>query len=186
MFVMASGSQEAARLATNSLAQELRTPADDIVIVSVDETQWPDTSLGCPEEGKAYAQVIVPGYRVRARAGDIVHDVHVGAGRAVVCDRGRPGSSASSAAAAKLPALARKDLAGRLKVPEKEIVVALVRPTTWPDAALGCGSPRETIGVPSAPGAAAPVKGYVIELTHGGKTYRYHADESRVVACDRE
>jgi hypothetical protein len=47
---------------------------------------WPDTALGCPEPGRAYAQVITPGYRVVVQAGAQVLEVHTDeAGRAVVC-----------------------------------------------------------------------------------------------------
>ena len=47
--------------------------------------QWPDTSLGCAEEGMMYAQVITPGYRVLIQAEARLYTVHVGGGRAVIC-----------------------------------------------------------------------------------------------------
>lgn len=39
---------------------------------------WPDSSLGCPEPGMMYAQALVPGYRVRIRAGEQLLDYHGG------------------------------------------------------------------------------------------------------------
>jgi hypothetical protein len=35
-----------------------------IHIKKLETINWPDTSLGCPEPGKMYAQVITPGYRI--------------------------------------------------------------------------------------------------------------------------
>lgn len=40
----------------------------DIKIVSSEPIQWPDSSLGCGEAGKTYAQMIVPGYKVLLEA----------------------------------------------------------------------------------------------------------------------
>jgi hypothetical protein len=39
---------------------------------------WRDGSLGCPQPGMAYTQALVPGFRVRLRAGDLVLDYHAG------------------------------------------------------------------------------------------------------------
>lgn len=36
----------------------------DVKILKQEYTDWPDTSLGCPTPGFAYAQVIVPGYNI--------------------------------------------------------------------------------------------------------------------------
>ena len=53
--------QTQARMA---LAERLSVPANALKLVSDEVVQWPDTSLGCPEAGMAYAQVIVPGHRI--------------------------------------------------------------------------------------------------------------------------
>lgn len=55
-------------------------------MLEVEEVEWPDTSLGCPEPGKAYAEVIVPGCRVVMRLGDEVYEYHAGGEHAVLCD----------------------------------------------------------------------------------------------------
>ena len=50
---------------------------------------WPDASLGCPQEGMMYAQVLTPGYLVVIRdAGGAEHSVHTNedASSAIVCD----------------------------------------------------------------------------------------------------
>jgi hypothetical protein len=42
---------------------------DQIVVSSVAKQTFSDTSLGCPEEGKMYAQVLTPGFQVLVEAG---------------------------------------------------------------------------------------------------------------------
>jgi hypothetical protein len=56
--------QRMAELARDALAQELSVPADEIAVVSIEDVDWPDTSLGVPEPGMAYLDVVVPGFRV--------------------------------------------------------------------------------------------------------------------------
>ena len=46
------------------LAERLSVSADTLALVSDEEVQWSDASLGCPEEGMMYAQVITPGHRI--------------------------------------------------------------------------------------------------------------------------
>lgn len=46
------------------LAGRLGVAASSLKAVSVEPVAWPDASLGCPQEGYAYAQVVTPGYRV--------------------------------------------------------------------------------------------------------------------------
>jgi hypothetical protein len=46
------------------LAGELGIPVDEVNVVQAEKTRWSDSSLGCPEEGKMYAQAITPGYQV--------------------------------------------------------------------------------------------------------------------------
>jgi len=65
---------EAARRA---LARRLGISAGEIRVLSIGEKSWPDSSLGCPEEGRFYLQVVTPGYAVRLEAGGQIHEYHV-------------------------------------------------------------------------------------------------------------
>ena len=57
-----------------------------IEVVSVKAVDWPDTSLGCPEEGMMYAQVITPGYLVVLGVEGEEYQYHTDtAGRVVLC-----------------------------------------------------------------------------------------------------
>jgi hypothetical protein len=51
---------------------------------------WPDASLGCPERGVMYVQVITPGYTFKLTAQGRSLPYHSGGGRVVLCDRSPP------------------------------------------------------------------------------------------------
>jgi len=56
--------------AKRDLARRLGVDQASITVRSVQETDWPDASLGVAEHGKAYAQMIVFGYIIMlSRAG---------------------------------------------------------------------------------------------------------------------
>jgi len=76
---------EAVSLARETLARELGVGAGAFVVRTVEAVEWSDTSLGCPEKGMSYAQVIVPGHRVVLEHAGRAHHVHIGGGRAVRC-----------------------------------------------------------------------------------------------------
>jgi hypothetical protein len=46
------------------VAEELGLKPEDLTLVHSREVQWPDSSLGCPQEGMNYLQVITPGWRI--------------------------------------------------------------------------------------------------------------------------
>jgi len=52
------------RLAREDLAGRLGLAPEAIELVSIEVVEWSDTSLGCPQPGMMYAQVITPGFRV--------------------------------------------------------------------------------------------------------------------------
>ncbi len=56
----------------------------------MEAVDWSDASLGCPEPGQVYAQVITPGYRVLLEAAGKEYEVHTDQiGRsAVICGPG--------------------------------------------------------------------------------------------------
>jgi hypothetical protein len=58
------------------LANRLSIPADEISLVEATPVVWPDSSLGCPEKGMAYAQVLTPGYLVLLEHGDMRYEYH--------------------------------------------------------------------------------------------------------------
>ena len=51
-------------LAKADLSNRTGVDREQIMVVSVTAVDWPDASLGCPEPGMFYAQVITPGYKI--------------------------------------------------------------------------------------------------------------------------
>ncbi len=63
-------------IAKNDLAKKLNITVEQVSVISIEKVDWPDTSLGYPEEGKMYAQVITPGYRIVLKAQDKSYEYH--------------------------------------------------------------------------------------------------------------
>ncbi len=60
-----SGLQNLIEKAKEDLAQRLTISANEIILLEATRVVWPDSSLGCPQEGMAYAQVLTPGYLIQ-------------------------------------------------------------------------------------------------------------------------
>ncbi len=66
----------------------LDASADNLIVVMTAQRDWSDSSLGCPEPGRAYAQIITPGFIVTVDTDDLVTEiqVHTDRGtRAAIC-----------------------------------------------------------------------------------------------------
>ncbi len=70
-----SQAPEAVEAARTFLARDLDIPAYEIELISLESVNWPDSSLGCPQPGHFYAQVITPGYWMLFEAGGRDHRV---------------------------------------------------------------------------------------------------------------
>ena len=62
------GSEKALAAAIADLSKQSSVPPDEITLVSMEAVEWSDSSLGCPQEGFMYAQVITPGYLIMLEA----------------------------------------------------------------------------------------------------------------------
>ena len=70
------------------LSRRTGVAAADILIVSARAMQWNDGSLGCPQPGMAYFQMIVDGYWVILEAQGRQYDYRTGQGGAfMLCER---------------------------------------------------------------------------------------------------
>jgi len=54
--------------------------------VSVEAVNWPDASLGCPDPGMIYAQVVTPGYKIVLEVKDQVYIYHTSSTNFKLCD----------------------------------------------------------------------------------------------------
>ena len=70
-------------LARADLTKRLGISSDRVAVQSVEAVEFPDISLGIPETGQTYAQVITPGYIIRLVVGGMVYEYH-GSGERVV------------------------------------------------------------------------------------------------------
>jgi hypothetical protein len=60
------------------LVQRTGVAESDIIVVSGEAVSWSDSSLGCPQPGMNYMQVITDGYRVILEANGTKYDYRVG------------------------------------------------------------------------------------------------------------
>lgn len=60
-----------------------------VTITAVEPTEWPDSSLGCPQPGQFYAQVVTPGFIVSLEVAGTEVTYHTDEGEAAVpCEAG--------------------------------------------------------------------------------------------------
>ena len=62
--------------AKQDLAKRLGIPESEIAAKSVQETDWPDASLGVGEPGQFYAQMLVFGYIIKLEAKGKTYTYH--------------------------------------------------------------------------------------------------------------
>jgi len=78
--------QPMADKAIDILTKALSVDPEDVTILEIEAVQWSDASLGCPEPGMMYAQMITPGYRARALVNGQEQLVHMDqTGQGVTC-----------------------------------------------------------------------------------------------------
>ena len=186
-FVPGQGSAEklseaergAAVLAIDTLAADLKIPREQIEVDTVRAMEWRDSSIGCPKPGVAYLDVITPGYKVTLRVGKAIHVVHEAGNRALVCRQDKAlGGITPQRELTFGPQLvaARRDLAGRIGVTEREIQFVSADSKTWGDASLGCPEPGMQY-------AQAQVPGWVLTFRQGERLFTYHTDLDRTIPC---
>lgn len=71
-------SQAAFQGLVSDAADRAGVPVGEVEVVSIESQDFNDASLGCPEAGKLYAQVITPGFRVVVSADGDEYDYRVG------------------------------------------------------------------------------------------------------------
>jgi hypothetical protein len=147
--------------ASEYLASELEISSQGVEPVLVESVEWSDASLGCPEPGKSYAQVITPGYRIVLRVGEKEYELHTDGDiqRVVICDRTRGERSAAAV----------EYLAAELDIPAKEIDVLSIERYEWPDTSLGCPEPGRSY-------AQVVTPGYSVILRARYGEYEVHTD----------
>ena len=189
--------------AKEDLVQTAGADSDEITLVSTEEVEWGDTSLGCPHPDEMYAQMITPGYFIVLESGGNTYDYHTGddpEGPLVQCtEDGTPAGAALAQpqepeeeveetemdAEDPLPRLierASEDLIQATGAASDAITVVSTEEVEWSDTSLGCQEPNKMYAQMITPG-------YKIVLESGGNTYDYHtaADpEGPLVHCTED
>lgn len=175
---------QAIELAKQTLAKQGELPAQNIELESAKAVQWPDSSLGCPQPGMMYAQIITPGYRVTLMESPNGkrHFVHIGAGRAIVCNKTNSTRSQTEKNLRfgkrwQQSQKAQQLLSDRLSVSRDKIRIVGAR--TIENKKAGPLCIKEI-------GKGKPTKTHiqVIELSHHKQVYRYAVIDNRLVYCD--
>jgi hypothetical protein len=164
------------------VAEQLQIAPAELTLVSAEEVVWPDASLGCPQPGMMYAQVLTPGWRaVFADAAGREYDVHTPENPKlfVICtpNAAQPGSAYQSTPAVEA---AIKALIEQVGVTRGSISVVTVEAVEWSNSCLGCTKPGENCLMVITPG-------YRIVLKSGENTYTMHTNRGggRAILCDR-
>jgi hypothetical protein len=178
--------------AKNDLSRRLNVQESKISVVEAIAVDWSDGSIGCPEPGMGYIQVITPGYWIVLEVAGEKYFYHADQrDRLIHCPHERailpvptpaqplviqpkPGAPGmAEALAEKIVA----DLQKRLNVSREQIVVVQMEGVQWADSSLGCPQPGMNYLMVITPG-------YRVTLTAQGQEYVYHADQNeRFVFC---
>jgi hypothetical protein len=165
-------------LAEIDLAKRLGATADQVQTISVTPIEWPDTSLGCPQPGQMYAQVVTPGFLLVLQSKDKAYPYHTDrrdnlilCGEQSMTKIPRP-SVPIEPGLEGLVNLAKEDLAQRRSISVDQIKVLLVRSVVWPDASLGCPDPDMRY-------RQVPMDGMLLLLSARGQVYEYHSGGAR-------
>jgi hypothetical protein len=169
--------------AKDDLSQRMGIGLESIMVLSAEKVQWRDSSLGCPEPGRAYLTVITPGALIRLEANGQVYEYHTDRNKAVYClpteESAVPEATEVSDDSDPTQGMVdkvRTDLATRLGIPEEQVKVMSVGPVEWPTSALGCPDPTKSYMDVITPGQR-------IVLSAMGKEYAYHTGGEAFVLC---
>lgn len=177
-----SAMEDAAITALRALiAEQLQIASTELTLVSAEQVIWPDASLGCPQPGQMYAQVLTSGWRaVFADAAGREYDVHTPENPKlfVICT---PAAAQPWSAYQGNPAVeaAIKALAEREGVALESVSVVIVEAVEWSNSCLGCAQAGERCLMVITPG-------YRIVLQSGEKTYTVHTNRNggQAILCD--
>ena len=177
--------QAATEAARAFLAEHLDISLDQAGLAYVEQVTWRDTSLGCPEPGRMYAQVLTPGYKVVLQVRNQRYELHTDRSgkRVVLCPGPLPGEHIPLRRAEsqeEILALARQHLAEQLGVPPEAVQVVSIDEAQWDDSTMGCPQSPGNYPDRAYPG---PIPGYRVVLAVEGAQYEYHSGRLWLSSC---
>ena len=86
-----SNLQKLVDMTKEDLAQRLSLSVTQITLIAITEAEWSDSSLGCPQPGMDYLQVITPGYLILLENNGTQYEYHSNRDTfAVYCENASP------------------------------------------------------------------------------------------------
>ena len=170
-------STDPATVARQIVADFLSVPITEVTLVSLKAQEFNDSSLGCPEPGMAYQQVLTSGHHIIAEAEGRRFDVRVAGGHGRICRNNKrskaPLNSNRESAVTKMIEHARHDLAGILEVEAAKIQMLDIHPYDSENLPIGCKPQCQS----------DESCGYMIGLFYADRRYDYHAVAGTAMAC---
>ena len=91
--------REVRRAVVADAAKRFKVAESAVVLTRAEQVTWPDGSLGCPQPGRMYPQMLVEGFRVAAKTAEGELTYHTDTrGNVVNCVSGMPGQRPADAA----------------------------------------------------------------------------------------
>jgi hypothetical protein len=171
------GAEEIGRALKPLVAEDVGVAPTALKLVEAEAVEWADASLGCPQPGMYYAQMITPGWRFiyEDDAGER-YDIRAPQDptKFRLCEADgketRPTPSLGPAPQGVLDA-AKRVVARQGSVTESALTVRKAEPVEWSNSCLGCARPDEACLMVITPG-------YRVLLEAGDARYEVHTDAS--------
>ena len=81
------GAAQLVAQARADLAQRLGLPADSFQLTRAEAVEWPDSSLGCPQPGFMYSQIVTAGYLIVLESNGKAYEYHADRQHVVYCEK---------------------------------------------------------------------------------------------------
>ena len=72
------GLEDLVKMAKDDLAQRLSVEISQIVLTDAREVIWSNSSLGCPQPGMLYTEMLTPGYLILLNVHGLEYEYHAG------------------------------------------------------------------------------------------------------------
>jgi hypothetical protein len=156
---------EVATAVRRTLANQLDLEPGDVIIVEVEEMEWPDACLGLPAPDEMCAQMITPGYRVVVEAEGEAYVFRTNLEGTEI----RAENSLAMADDEQVAMMVRQMLMQQIQADFDEIEIVEVEEMEWPDGCLGLPATNEMC-------IQMIIPGYRIVLEVNGDEYIYRSD----------
>jgi hypothetical protein len=160
------------------LEEHLGRELEDIE-VAYGSAEWVDTSLGCPQDGVQYDEMIISGFQFEMTVDGEMYELHTNTdGSIVVLCSARKEEPASGDVAAQIPVEIEKPLETAQTLLAVVLGVSLDslelderswETVTFPNSGLGCPEP-------GAEYLETPTEGYSFSFTYQDRVYEIHTD----------